>query len=117
MLPTVHAHFCHVSPSAGYYRPSPVAVTLQCSVNYNKMYACLCLQLSCKTDVNSKASMPLNRCYVLKKHQSSTVTIPQQDDVGRIQRAVTTTDLDLEALEEIDYSDLDNSVAVTSDSF
>ena len=45
---------------------------------------------------------------------------PQQDDdVGRVQRAATTTHLDLEALEEIaspDYFGLDNSVAVTSDS-
>ena len=55
--------------------------------------------------------MSLNRHYVLKKHQSSTVTILQQDDVGNIQRAVTTTHLDLEALEEIDYSVLDNNVA------
>ena len=62
-----------------------------------------------------------NRHYILKKHLSSTVTKPQQDDdVGRIQRAITTTHLDLEALEEIgspDYFGLDNSVAVTSYSF
>ena len=62
-----------------------------------------------------------NRHYILKKHLSSTVTKPQQDDdVGRIQRAITTTHLDLEALEEIaspDYFGLDNSVAATSDSF
>ena len=68
--------------------------------------------------------MSPNRHYILRKHQSSTVTKPQQDDdhdVGRIQRAITTTHLDLEALEEIaspDYFGLDNnSAAVTSDSF
>ena len=55
--------------------------------------------------------MSLNRhYYVLKKNQSSTVTLLQQDDIGNIQRAVTTTHLDLEALEEIDYSVLDNNV-------
>ena len=54
--------------------------------------------------------------YVLKKNQSSTVTILQQDDIGNIQRAVTTTQLDLEALEEIDYSVLDNNVPLISSS-
>ena len=61
--------------------------------------------------------MSLNRhYYVLKKNQSSTVTILQQDDIGNIQRAVTTTHLDLEALEEIDYSVLDNNVPLISSS-
>ena len=66
--------------------------------------------------------MSPNRCYiyVLKKHQSRTITKPQQEDVGRIQQAATTTELNLEALEEEenpDNSGLDNSAAVTSDSF
>ena len=61
--------------------------------------------------------MSLNRhYYVLKKNQSNTVTILQQDDIGNIQRAVTTTHLDLEALEEIDYSVLDNNVPLISSS-
>ena len=61
-------------------------------------------------------SMSPNRRYVLKKHQSHTAT--QQDYVGRIQRAATTcTYLDLEEVENADYSGLDNSVVVASDSF
>ena len=70
--------------------------------------------------VNSEVSIHLNRHYILKKHQSRAITKPQQeDDVGRVQQAATTTHLDLEALEEEpnpDISGLDNSVAVTSDS-
>ena len=66
-------------------------------------------------------SMSPNRHYVLNKHQSHTVKKTQQDYVGRIQRAATTcTYLDLELLEEEenpDYSGLDNSVVVASDSF
>ena len=70
--------------------------------------------------VTSEVSIHLNRHYILKKHQSNKMSKPQQDDdVGRVQQAATTTHLDLEALEEIaspDYFGLDNSVAVTSDS-
>ena len=70
--------------------------------------------------VNSEVSIHLNRHYILKKHQSRAITKPQQeDDVGRVQQAATTTHLDLEALEEEpnpDISGLDKSVAVTSDS-
>ena len=70
--------------------------------------------------VHSEVSIHLNRHYILKKHQSSKITKPQQDDdVGRVQQAATTTHLDLEALEKEpnpDISGLDNSVAVTSDS-
>ena len=69
--------------------------------------------------VNSEVSIHLNRHYILKKHQSSKITKPQQeDDVGRVQQAATTTHLDLEALEEEPppISGLDNSVAITSDS-
>jgi len=73
-------------------------------------------------DVNSKVdintSIPLNRCYVQKIHRSRTVTKPQQDDnIGRIQRAATTTHLDLEALEEEenpDYSAFNNNSVADS---
>ena len=67
--------------------------------------------------VNLEVSIHLNRHYILRKHQSSTITKNQQeDDVGRIQQPATTTHLDLEALEEEpnpDISGLGNSVAVT----